>query len=186
MLSPINLEAKLCGALVRTSWELSKDSPLANNLIQQVMTNAATKTLDWALLAADGQGTGDLDIRQAFFWGPVSRQPVPSRRSRTTTPSPMHSVRCWRGDGMPTAMIAGVGFATWAVKLNTAVRGRQRDPLAPPRCPRPTLPKYFSSTLGTNAVVGDFSMLAWGLRTDVTLEIIARRRRRKPTRRLKS
>ena len=40
-----------------------------------------------------------------------------------------------------------------------------------PPGPIADLPKYFSTTLGANAVVGDFLMLAWGLRTGATLEV---------------
>src|SRR4029077_21043653 len=60
-LAPVTLKAKLAGCIVRTSIELLEDSPLADNLIQQVMTNAAAQKLDWALLAGDGSTTGDLD-----------------------------------------------------------------------------------------------------------------------------
>ena len=70
---------------------------------------------------------------------------------------------------MPNAMIAGTGFATGAMKLKTGITG-DNTILAPPGA-LADLPKYFSSTLGTNAVVGDSQMLAWGLRTGMTLEV---------------
>jgi hypothetical protein len=72
-------------------------------------------------------------------------------------------------NGVPSAMIAGTGLATAAMKVKTGITG-DNTILMPPG-PIADLPKYYSTTLGTNAVVGDFSMLAWGLRTGTTLEV---------------
>ena len=59
------------------------------------------------------------------------------------------------------------GLVTAAMKTKTGIAG-DNTILMPPG-PIADLPKYFTSTLGTTAIVGNFSMLAWGLRTGMTI-----------------
>lgn len=168
VLGGINLKARLCGALVRTSIELLEDSPIANELIQQVLINAAAQKIDWSLLAADGDQTGDLDNPTGLLnWPGVPAIPGAAPMvNYDAVVDAYGSVLANNGD--PSAMIAGTGLATAAMKVKTGIAG-DNTILAPPQ-PIANLPKYFSSTMGTSAAVGDFSMLAWGLRTGVTIE----------------
>jgi hypothetical protein len=72
-------------------------------------------------------------------------------------------------NGVPNALIGGVGLADAAMKAKTGIAG-DNSILVPPG-PISDLDKYYTSTLTSAAVVGDFSMLAWGLRTGATLEV---------------
>jgi HK97 family phage major capsid protein len=169
LLGPIDLQARLCGAIVRTSVELLEDSPLANELIQSVLIAKMSSELDYALLAADGSQVGDLDRPTGLlFWptvpGIIGSNPVLNYDAFVDAYASVLG-----NNGVPTAMIAGTGMAAASMKIKTGIAG-DNTILAPPG-PIADLPKYFSTTLGANAVVGDFSMLAWGLRTGATLEV---------------
>lgn len=169
LLSPLDVQARLCGAIVRTSVELLEDSNLASQLIQYVLTKAMAQTLDWALLAADGSQVGDLDRPTGLlFWpgvpGVVGTNPVTNYDAFVDAYGYV-----LENNGVPTAMIAGTSMAAASMKIKTGIAGDQTI-LAPP-APIADLPKYFSTTLGANAVVGDFSMLAWAMRTGAVLEV---------------
>ena len=154
---------------MRTSIELLEDSPIANDMIQSVLINAMAQKIDWALLAGDGSQVGDLDNPRGLLnWpgipGVVATNPVTSYDDIVDAYGNVLG-----NNGIPSAMIAGTGMAVAAMKIKTGIAG-DNTILAPPAAIA-ELPKYFSTTLGANAVVGDFSMLAWGLRTGATLEV---------------
>src|SRR5262249_51386294 len=144
-------------------------SPSAQSVIETVMTNAMAVEIDWSLLAADGSQTGDLDNPVGLLNWPG----VPS----VAGAAPMTSYDAFAdaygsvlaANGVPNALIGGVGLAKAAMKVKTGLAG-DNSILVPPG-PIADLDKFYTSTLTTSAVVGDFSMLAWGLRTGASLEV---------------
>ena len=146
VLGPIDLKARLCGAIVRTSVELLEDSPIADNLIQQVLTNAAAQTLDWALLAGDGSQTGDLDNPTGLLNWPGVHSDAGRRHAagqlRRDRSTPTASVLA--NNGMPTRDDRGhrLCHRRWR-RSRPASRATRRSSRRP--APIADLPKYFTS-----------------------------------------
>jgi HK97 family phage major capsid protein len=170
LLGPIDLKAKLCGAIVRTSVELIEDSPMAMDLIETVLMRAAGFEIDKALLSGDGDTTGDLDNPTGLLhWPGVPSVPavVPP-----TNYDPLIDAYAsvLAANGVPNAMISGAATAAAFAKIKTGLAGDNTTLAAPALIA--DLDKYFTSAMPANtSVVGDFSMLAWGLRTGMTLEV---------------
>jgi HK97 family phage major capsid protein len=167
--SPLTLKARLVGVLVRVSIELLEDSPIAESMIEAAITGAIAAKIDWALLAGDGSTTGDLD-------NPTGLINTAGINTQTGT-SPITSYdpfvdaigKVMAFNGVPNAIIGGPGLAVAANKVKTGLSGDQSILLPPPMIV--DLEKYYTSQLpNTTAVLGDFSMLAMGLRTSLTLE----------------
>jgi HK97 family phage major capsid protein len=169
VLGPIDLKARFCAAIVRTSIELLEDSPYANELIQRVLINKAAQMIDWALLSGDGSQAGDLDNPTGLLnWPgvpaidavvpPVNYDPVIDAYASVLT-----------ANGVPTAMITSAAMAATYAKIRSGVAGDMTTLETPALIAE--LPKYFTGMMPPNtSVVGDFSMLAWGLRTDTKIE----------------
>lgn len=167
LLSPIDLKARLCGALVRTSIELIEDSPVAMDLIETVLLRAAAAEIDRVMLAGDGSQAGDLDRpRGLLAWpgvGSVDAVVPPTNYDPIIDAYQL----VLNANGTPTAMIANGGMVGATAKLK-ATDGQPM--LAPPLID--DLDKYFTSNMPPNtAVVGDFEWLTWALRTGMTLEV---------------
>jgi HK97 family phage major capsid protein len=167
--SPLTLKARLVGVLVRISIELLEDSPIAEAMIEAAITGAIAAKVDWALLAGDGSTTGDLD-------NPLGLINTAGINTQTGT-SPITSYdafvdaigKVMQYNGVPNAIIGGPGLAVAANKTKTGLSGDNSILLPPPMIV--DLEKYYTSQLpNTTAVLGDFTMLAMGLRTGLTLE----------------
>jgi HK97 family phage major capsid protein len=138
LLSAIDLKAKLCGAIVRTSIELLEDSPIANDLIQQVMINKAAQMIDWALVAGDDSTTGDLENPLGLLhWPGVPRidavvPPINYDQLIDAYASVLTA------NGVPNAMITGAAMMATFAKIRSGYAGDQTTSSRPspsPHCP---------------------------------------------------
>jgi HK97 family phage major capsid protein len=167
--TPLNLKARLVGVLVRVSIELLEDSPIAESQIEAAISGAIALKIDWAMLAGDGAQTGDLDnptglINTAGINTQTGTSPI-------TNYDPFIDAigKVMAANGVPNALIGGAGLAVAASKVKTGLSGDNTILMPPPMIA--DLDKYYTTQLpNTTAVVGDFSALAMGLRTSLTLE----------------
>jgi HK97 family phage major capsid protein len=167
--TPLTLKARLVGVLVRVSIELLEDSPIAESMIEAAITGAIATKIDWAMLAGDGVQTGDLDnptglINTAGINTQTGTSPI-------TNYDPFIDAigKVMAANGVPNALIGGAGLAVAANKVKTGLTSDNTILVPPPMIA--ALERYYTTQLpNTTAVVGDFSMLAMGLRTSLTLE----------------
>jgi hypothetical protein len=138
-------------------------------MIEAAITGAIAAKIDWALLAGDGAQTGDLDnplglINTAGINTQTGTSPITSYDAFVDAIGKVMAF-----NGVPNAIIGGPGLAVAANKTKTGLTGDNSILMPPPMIV--DLEKYYTSQLpNTTAVLGDFSMLAMGLRTQLTLE----------------